>query len=84
MKNKQCTDELSSLKLSKTSLGKVCTDIYEHIQCKTESGYRSVDGACNNIENSSWGKSNTAYKRLLKPDYDDGNFFIFNFRNDFL
>ncbi|XP_068126278.1 myeloperoxidase-like [Hyperolius riggenbachi] len=36
------------------------------------SPYRSINGECNNRKNSSLGASNTGYKRLLPPNYEDG------------
>ena len=44
-----------------------CDDIY----------YRSFDGSCNNLKYPLWGKANTAYSRLLIPDYADG-IYIYN------
>ena len=36
------------------------------------SPYRSTDGTCNNIANPRRGASNTAYRRLLPSQYEDG------------
>ena len=35
--------------------------------------YRTIDGSCNNLEHLQWGQANTAFQRLLPPDYEDGN-----------
>lgn len=34
--------------------------------------YRTLDGSCNNLENSHWGAANTPYGRLLSAKYGDG------------
>ena len=34
--------------------------------------FRSFDGTCNNLLNPLWGAANTAYRRLLPAQYEDG------------
>ena len=34
--------------------------------------YRTMDGSCNNLQNPSWGASNSPLKRLLPPQYENG------------
>ncbi|XP_053676626.1 peroxidase-like [Anopheles nili] len=41
-------------------------------QCDYNSPYRTFDGTCNNLQNPSWGSANTAYGRLISPEYGDG------------
>lgn len=48
-------------------------ECYQHKQCK-KSKYRSTDGSCNNFQNPNWGKSMTAYNRLLPAAFSDGKF----------
>ncbi|XP_050334425.1 peroxidasin [Bactrocera neohumeralis] len=43
-----------------------CTDMCYH------SRYRSIDGTCNNMKNPWWGASLTAFKRNVKPIYENG------------
>ncbi|XP_054084905.1 peroxidasin [Zeugodacus cucurbitae] len=43
-----------------------CTDMCYH------SKYRSIDGTCNNMKNPSWGASLTAFRRNIKPIYENG------------
>lgn len=43
-----------------------CTDMCYH------SRYRTIDGMCNNLQNPSWGASLTAFRRVLKPIYENG------------
>lgn len=40
--------------------------------CDSAYPYRNADGSCNNIANSWWGKSESPFKRILRPVYDDG------------
>jgi len=41
-------------------------------RCNTNAKYRSVDGTCNNLRNPLLGRSETAFQRILPPQYDDG------------
>lgn len=43
-----------------------CTDICYHNK------YRTIDGTCNNFENSLWGTSLSAFRRLLPSRYENG------------
>ena len=36
------------------------------------SPFRTIDGSCNNIQFSIWGKARTQFQRCLKPVYSDG------------
>jgi len=40
--------------------------------CDPLNQYRNADASCNNIDNPLWGASNTAFQRLLLPQYSDG------------
>ncbi|XKL60530.1 hypothetical protein PGB90_007587 [Kerria lacca] len=73
---KECIDKINSLKLNGTSLGNICSDIYENIYCDPNTKYRSVDGSCNNLRIPAWGKSNTAYKRIVPSEYNDGLYLL--------
>lgn len=71
----QCAKALAQLKLDQTSLGQTClSKYYNETACEGMNlKYRRADGSCNNLKHFSWGKANTAYKRLLFPVYQDGN-----------
>lgn len=73
----QCAKNLAKVKLDQTSLGKICVSkYYNETVCEgLNLKYRRADGSCNNMKHYYWGKSNTAYKRLLFPAYKDGNYF---------
>lgn len=42
------------------------------IFCNPSYPYRTANGSCNNLQYPWWGESESPYKRLLPPDYDDG------------
>jgi hypothetical protein len=71
----QCIRQLNNVKLP-SSLAQSCARIYEKVECEADIEYRTADGTCNNIESPLWGRSNTEYRRLLQPDYEDGMRFV--------
>lgn len=36
--------------------------------------YRTIDGSCNNLEQTSWGMTRSTFQRILPPAYSDGVF----------
>lgn len=66
---------LATMKFNQTSQGKIClSEYYNDTLCNgLNLKYRTADGSCNNKNHIFWGRSNTAYKRLLFPDYTDSN-----------
>lgn len=64
----QARDGLSQFSLFDTSIDEHCP---RDPVCK-QSKYRTIDGSCNNLEHPLWGKSHTAFIRLVPPDYADG------------
>ncbi|RWS00229.1 chorion peroxidase-like protein [Dinothrombium tinctorium] len=44
-------------------------------RCKrvAKSRYRTIDGSCNNLKHSKWGKSYTCYPRFMDANYPDGH-----------
>ena len=45
----------------------------EQPTCDADSKYRTFDGSCNNVAAPLQGKAFTTFRRLLEPDYSDGN-----------
>lgn len=43
-----------------------CSDLCFHNK------YRTIDGTCNNLQRPYWGASHTAFRRLIKPIYENG------------
>ena len=41
-------------------------------RCDHSAKYRTHDGTCNNLANPLYGKSETAFQRILPPVYGDG------------
>ncbi|RWS22747.1 chorion peroxidase-like protein [Leptotrombidium deliense] len=63
----QTTNSLETLDLKNTTLKTLCQS---NPTC-TEEKYRTADGSCNNIANGDWGKSLTAFNRLIPAEYGD-------------
>ena len=40
--------------------------------CDPLSLWRTANGTCNNLDNPLWGAANTAFQRILLPEYSDG------------
>ncbi|KAF7496118.1 Chorion peroxidase [Sarcoptes scabiei] len=68
LNNEQARDGLYKYSIENTDLEKYCIPEPTCHQGK----YRTIDGSCNNLQRPLWGKSNTAFERLLPPHYDDG------------
>lgn len=43
-----------------------------NIKCDRYEHYRRIDGSCNNLQYTWWGKAGSPYTRILKAEYDDG------------
>ncbi len=66
--NEQARDGLLQYSLQNTDLKRFC---FRESVCE-DSKYRTIDGSCNNLGNPLWGKSNTAFERIVPPAYADG------------
>ncbi|XP_013778012.1 chorion peroxidase-like [Limulus polyphemus] len=64
----QGSNGLSGFSLQDTVASSVCPGVPTCPSTK----YRAIDGRCNNLYNPTWGKSFTAFVRLLHPNYADG------------
>lgn len=68
LKKNDARDGLSKYSIEHTDLEQFCI---REPSCK-QSKYRTFDGSCNNLQRPLWGKANTAFERLLPPEYGDG------------
>lgn len=68
LSREEARDGLYKYSIENTDLEKYCIQEPECLPNK----YRSADGSCNNHRRPLWGRSNTAFERLLPPEYDDG------------
>lgn len=68
------TDEVKQLSYRNYQIRAVYCPKYtpRYFNCDFNNTFRTIDGSCNNMEHPWWGKSETPYARILKPDYDDG------------
>jgi len=66
--------DLSSCELEVLGRLSGCEDHRELVRCTDcfHQKYRSLDGTCNNLDHPLQGASDTPFKRLLKPQYEDG------------
>ena len=66
--------DLSSCELEILGRLSGCEEHREKAQCSDcfHRQYRSIDGTCNNLDHPLQGAAATPFKRLLKPDYEDG------------
>lgn len=44
---------------------------FELVPCSSTEQYRSIDGSCNNQEQTWFGMANSPYKRMIPPEYGD-------------
>ena len=60
---------LNAFSITETLIGDKCP---KGGPCDPLAPYRNADATCNNLENPLWGSSNTAFQRILLPEYKDG------------
>lgn len=48
--------------------------------CMPSGKYRTINGECNNLMFSNWGKNGNAFTRVRPPRYSDGKFLFLNWR----
>lgn len=64
---------LSQYKLKDTILSDTCPADPVCDDKMIRSPFRTMDGSCNNIRRSFWGKSRSQFQRAILPVYSDGN-----------
>ncbi|UXI17277.1 hypothetical protein NH340_JMT03220 [Sarcoptes scabiei] len=62
---------LPLIDMSRTIFWPHCPAHVKPMTCKLER-YRTYTAHCNNLENPSWGATNTPFVRFLPPVYSDG------------
>lgn len=67
---------LNQFNLRDTILKETCPADPVCDQKTSRSPFRTLDGSCNNIKRSFWGKSRTQFQRALVPAYADGTYNI--------
>ena len=72
----QIATALSQISIKDTSLSDTCPTNPTCSANTLGSPFRTLDGSCNNIINSIWGRSGTQYLRLLEADYNDRNIIL--------
>ncbi|GLH03915.1 Peroxidasin, partial [Gryllus bimaculatus] len=68
-------DLLSTTQLQLVANLSGCMAHRPHVNCSDmcyHSKYRSIDGTCNNLMHPMWGASLTGFRRVLKPEYENG------------
>lgn len=75
IKPENVTLALNQFNLKDTILSEMCPTDSVCNQTTIDSRYRTLDGSCNNIQHSSWGRSLTPFQRLAPSAYADGTFF---------
>ena len=66
---------LTAEETNKTMLASGCRDLLPTPNCNSPTinpRYRTVDGTCNNREYPLRGAAGTAFRRILRPQYEDG------------
>ncbi|CAF0918628.1 unnamed protein product [Brachionus calyciflorus] len=72
-KNFETQDVLTHSQLRQISDLSGCFRYKRKVNCSQRClNYRSFDGTCNNLNNPRWGAANTALKRLLPAEYENG------------
>jgi len=67
----RCAKWLQTMKAVNTQMGNKCPS-HRQLVCERNAPYRTIDGSCNHLTKPAWGKSFSAYRRLIPAQYDDG------------
>ena len=64
---------LSQISLRDTIISETCPADPVCDKKTLASPFRTLDGSCNNVRNTAWGKSKTQFQRALVATYADGS-----------
>ncbi|CAL4155757.1 unnamed protein product, partial [Meganyctiphanes norvegica] len=69
LSNEEGGHGLRSVSVRQSQLRDLCP---KEERCSSGLKYRTPEGHCNNLQQTTWGKANMPYQRVALPTYDDG------------
>jgi hypothetical protein len=68
----EISEGLPLIDMSRTNFWPICPLLVKPIRCDPTGRFRSFTGHCNNLDNPTWGASQTPYVRYLPAKHPDG------------